>query len=273
MNNMRGVKVGLIGAGAIGGLLIDRLVNGAEAQAQDIVACETKDARREEIARRFGVRITVDPADAAAAELVILAVPPLEVGKVLDAIRNRVPHRPVIVSFAAAVPIALIESLLPPATSVIRINPNSPSLVGVGFNPVTYGSNVTGQARALVDRLLTALGATVEIDDSAMNLYTALTAVGPTYFLPVLDAMIAAGVEGGLSREAAVAAATATAHGTAALAAQRPEDPEQLKLYTGLRPLRDAEVRDLVKQAITDAGGRMTALQQKITDAPRTPSS
>jgi pyrroline-5-carboxylate reductase len=273
MNSMRGVKVGLIGAGAIGGAVIDRLVNGVDAAAQDIVACETKDTRRDEIARRFGVRVTMDSADAAAAELIILAVPPLEMTKVLDAIRDRLPHRPVIVSFAAAVPIALIESLLPPATSVVRINPNSPSLVGAGFNPVTYGSSVTSQARALVDRLLAAFGGTVEIDDAAMNLYTALTAVGPTYFLPVLDAMIAAGVEGGLSREAAVAAATATAHGTATLAAQRTEDPEQLKLYTGLRPLKDAEVRDLVKQAITDAGGRMTALQQKIKDAPRTPSS
>jgi pyrroline-5-carboxylate reductase len=272
MNNMRGVKVGLIGAGAIGGAVIDRLVNGVDAQAPDIVACETKDARREEIAQRFGVRITIDPVDAAAADLIILAVPPLEVTKVLDAIRDRLRHRPVIVSFAAAVPIALIESLLPPATSVVRINPNSPSLVGAGFNPVTYGSNVTGQARALVDRLLAALGSTVEIDDAAMNLYTALTAVGPTYFLPVLDAIITAGMEGGLSREAAVAAAAATAHGTAALAAQRSENPEQLKLYTGLRPLRDAEVRDLVKQAITDAGGRMTALQQKITNSTGTQS-
>ena len=95
MNNMRGVKVGLIGAGAIGGVIIDRLVNGAEAQAQDIVACETKDVRREEIARRFGVRITMDPADAAAADLIILAGPPLEVTKVLDAIRDRLRHRPV----------------------------------------------------------------------------------------------------------------------------------------------------------------------------------
>ena len=189
MNNMRGVKVGLIGAGAIGGAVIDRLVNGVGAQAQDVVACETKDARREEIARRFGVRITTDPADAAVADLIILAVPPLEVAKVLDAIRDHLRHRPAIVSFAAAVPIGLIESLLPPETSVIRINPNSPSLVGAGFNPVTYGSSVTGQARALVDRLLAALGSTVEIDDAAMNLYTALTAVGPTYFLPVLDAV------------------------------------------------------------------------------------
>lgn len=269
MDSMRGVRIGLIGAGAIGGVVIDRLVSGADARAQDIVACETRDARREEIARHFGVRMTSDPVEAAAADLIILAVPPLELTKVLGTVRDHLQHRPVIVSFAAAVPIALLESLLPPATSVVRVNPNSPSLVGVGFNPVTYGSSVTEQARSLVDRLLAALGETVEIDDASMNLYTALTAVGPTYFLPVLDAMITAGVEGGLSREAAVAAATATARGTAELAAQRVENPEQLKLFTGLRPLRDTEVRDLVKQAIAEAGARMQAVQQKVTDAPR----
>lgn len=266
---MRGVKVGLIGAGAIGGVVIDRLLSGADAEAKDIVACETKDARREEIAQRFGVQTSADPVDAAAADLIILAVPPPEIAKVLGAIRDRLQHRPTIVSFAAAVPTSLIEAWLPPETPVVRINPNSPSLVGAGFNPVTYGSKVNARSRALVDRFLAVLGASVEVDDSAMNLYTALTAVGPTYFLPVLDAMITSGMEAGLSREAAVVAATATARGTAALTAERAQDPEQLKLYTGLRPLRDTEVRDLVKQAIADAGARMTALQQKIADASR----
>jgi pyrroline-5-carboxylate reductase len=108
----------------------------------------------------------------------------------------------------------------------------------------------------------------VEIDDASMNVYTALTAVGPTYFLPVLDAMITAGVEAGLTREAAVAAATATARGTAMMVAQRKENPEELKLFTGLRPLKDADVRGLVKDAINEAGVRMTALQQKITGTP-----
>lgn len=269
MHSMRGTRIGLIGAGAIGGAVIDRLLSGADARGQDIVACEAKDSRREEIARRFGVGTTSNPADAAAAELVILAVPPLEMTKVLAAIRDRISHRPVIVSFAAAVPVALIESSLLPGTPVVRINPNSPSLVGAGFNPVTYGRSTTGDARSLADRFLGALGTAVEVDDAAMNLYTALTAVGPTYFLPVLDAMIAAGVAGGLSRDAAVAAATATARGTAEMAARRAEDPEQLKLYTGLRPLKDAEVRELVAQAIAEAGTRMTTLQQKIADAAR----
>jgi len=269
MHNMRGTRIGVIGAGAIGGAVIDRLVSGADVLAQDIVVCETKDARREEIALRFGVRTTADPADAAASELVILAIPPLEMTKVLAAIRDRVGHQPVIVSFAAAFPVALLESSLRAGTPVVRINPNSPSLVGAGFNPVTYGGSATGNARMLADRFLAALGTAVEVDDAVMNLYTALTAVGPTYFLPVLDAMIKAGVAGGLSREAAVAAAASTARGTAEMAARRAEDPDQLKLYTGLRPLKDSEVRELVSQAIADALARMTALQQKIADAAR----
>ena len=265
---MRGIRVGLIGAGAIGGVVIDRLLQGANARAEDIVACETRDARRDELAGRYGVRTTSDPAEAASAEVIVLAVPPLEVTKVLNAIRDRLSHHPLIVSFAAAVPIALLESTLPAAMPVVRINPNSPSVVGQGFNPVTYGSHVTGAARSLVDRFIAALGATVEIDDASMNVYTALTAVGPTYFLPVLDAMITAGVEAGLTREAAVAAATATARGTAMMVAQRKENPEELKLFTGLRPLKDADVRGLVKDAINEAGVRMTALQQKITGTP-----
>jgi pyrroline-5-carboxylate reductase len=266
---MRGVKVAVIGAGAIGGVVIDRLLNGAGVEAQDIVACEMQNVRRDEIAKRFGVRISGDPAEAAAADVIIVAVPPLEVTKVLAAVGERLDGRSVVVSFAAAVPVAVLESLLPPGTPVARINPNSPSLVGQGFNPVTYGTNLSATARALVDRLLAALGTTVEIGDDAMNLYTALTAVGPTYFLPVIDAMITAGIEGGLTREAAVAAAVATAVGTAALAAQRAENPDELKLFTGLRPLKDTEVRDLVKQAIAEAAARMSTVQQKVIDAAR----
>ena len=268
MASMRGIRIGLIGAGAIGGVVIDRLLTGADSLAADIVACEPRDARREEVAQRFRVRTTNNPVDAAAGELIVLALPPLEVAKALQAIHDHLAHHPLIVSFAAAVPISSLESMLPSGAPVVRINPNSPSLVGAGFNPVTYGSHVTGEARRLVDRFLAVLGDTVEIKDTSMNAYTALSAVGPTYFLPVLDAMIGAGMELGLSREAAVAAATETARGTAELAAKRSESPEQLKLFTGLRPLKDGEVRDLVKQAITDAIGRMTALQQKITSDP-----
>ena len=99
-----------------------------------------------------------------------------------------------------------------------------------------------------------------------MNLYTALTAVGPTYFLPVFDALVSLGLEKGLSREAAIAAAQETARGTAEMVARREESAEELKLYTGLRPLEHETVRELVHAAAEDAYGRMDAVQKKVLD-------
>jgi pyrroline-5-carboxylate reductase len=262
MVDLQGVTVGIIGAGAIGGVVIDRLL-GAGSRAEQIVACEPKDTRREEIGKRFGVRVTADPAEAARCNIVVLAAPPMEIRKILQAIGGQLGHRPVIVSFAGAVPLAVLEAELS-SVPVVRVNPNSPSVVGAGYNPVAYGSKTVGAARELVDRFLGLLGSSPLIRDSEMNLYTALTAVGPTYFLPVFDAMIAAGMASGLSQKAAVSAAVETARGTAEMVANRPELPEQLKLFTGLRPLQDASVRDLVAKAISDALARMESVQKQV---------
>lgn len=263
MDDLTGLRIGIIGAGAIGGALIDRLLAGAGVRPEDVVACEPRESRRDEIAQRYKVRTTADAGVAAAADIIVLAAPPLEIRKILQSIRGRLEHRPLVVSFAAAVPLAAAESALPPGTPVVRVNPNSPSVVGAGYNPVVYGSSVTGAARAKADGILRALGSSPAVPDAQMNLYTALSAVGPTYFLPVFDAMIAAGIAGGLPREAAVAAAVETARGCAEMVSRRPESPEQLKLFTGLRPLQDAAVYELVSKAIADAASRMETLQKQ----------
>jgi pyrroline-5-carboxylate reductase len=264
MDDLADLRIAIIGAGAIGGAVIDRLLAGAGVRSDDLVACEPKQERRDEIARRYGVRTTADPAGAADAEVIVLAAPPLEIRKILQSIRGRLEHKPLIVSFAAAVPLAAVESELPPGTPAIRVNPNSPSVVGAGYNPVVYGASATGGARNRAEAFLRALGASPVVSDSEMNLYTALTAVGPTYFLPIFDAMIAAGVKGGLPRDAAVAAAVETARGCAEMVATRPESPDQLKLFTGLRPLQNAAVRELVAKAITEATSRMESLQKQM---------
>ena len=256
-----GVRVGIIGAGALGGALIDRLLASGSVPPSGIIACDPKDARREEIGKRFAVAITADPKEAAACGIVVLAAPPLEIRKVLEEITDQLGHRPLIVSFAGAIPLSLLEATLPAGVPVVRGNPNSASIVGGGYNPVVYGSNIDQATRALADRFLGLLGSGPVIRDAEMNLYTALTAVGPTYFLPVFDAMISAGLAAGLSRAAAVAAAVETARGSAEMVARRSETPEQLKLFTGLRPLEDAAVRELVGKAISAALARMESVQ------------
>lgn len=261
---MEDVKIGVIGAGAIGGAVIDRLVNGTNTIPENIITCDVDDSKCIHIAEQFGVRVTSKFIDVSEADLIILAVPPLVITAALSAIFDQLTHKPLIVSFAAAVPLAKLEASLPKDVPVLRVNPNSPSLVGEGFNPIAYGSGFTSNARSLADNFLSVLGTSIEVPDDMMNLYTALTAVGPTYFLPVFDAIISLGIEEGLSREASIAAACETARGTAKLVENRPETPDQLKLYTGLRPLDDAEVRRLVKAAADDAFARMVGIQEKV---------
>jgi pyrroline-5-carboxylate reductase len=99
-----------------------------------------------------------------------------------------------------------------------------------------------------------------------MNVYTALTAVGPTYFLPVFDALIAVALEAGLDRRAAVEAAVATARGTADLVERRAAPPSELKLITGLRPLKDDAVAELVRDAARAALARMVEVERGFMD-------
>ena len=192
-----GVRVGIIGAGALGGALIDRLLASGSFRSTDIVACEPKETRREEIGGRFGIKVTADPGEAAACCIVVLAAPPLEIRKILQTISGRLAQNSIVISFAGAVPISILEAALPSRVPVVRANPNSATLVGAGYNPVVYGSGVTDAARARAEQFLALLGCSPEVPDSDMNLYTALTAVGPTYFLPIFDAMISAGIAGG----------------------------------------------------------------------------
>jgi pyrroline-5-carboxylate reductase len=267
MTALAGRTIGLIGAGAIGGAVIERLV-AVGVRPDAIVACEPREERRAELAGRHAIRTTVTAAEAAAADIVVLAMPPGALAAVLDAVRGVIGTGQVVVSFAGGVPLAYVEARLAPGTPVVRVNPNSPSLVGEGFNPIVYGRHASGAARELADAFLAVLGRSPEIADRDMNAYTALTAVGPTYFLPIFDALIAVAVEAGLDRRAAVEAAVATARGTADLVARRPAPPSELKLITGLRPLKDEAVAELVRDAARAALARMVEVERGFVDNP-----
>lgn len=71
------------------------------------------------------------------------------------------------------------EDQLPEYARVLRVMPNTPSLVGQGASGLCLGRNATQEDADLVKRLMSATGLAVQIEESQMD---ALTGVSGDFF-------------------------------------------------------------------------------------------
>jgi pyrroline-5-carboxylate reductase len=266
-----GRRIAFIGVGLMGGLLMERLLRTGFTTSQ-ILACEAREARRGEVAQQWEVEVTDDPRRAAAfGDAVLMATPPRAVLGVLREIAAHLRPSAVVISVAAAVPLAALERACGDGVPIVRLMPNSPSRVGEGMNPVAFGRFVTADTRAWVMRLLAHWGDTLEVPDALMNLCVGLAAAAPTYILSVIEALTEAGVAGGLPLNDARRLAAGVVCGSAALVTETGESPEALKALTPLQPLREAEAKALFRDAVEVARAQMDALQARLVAAePRT---
>ncbi len=174
MKSLAECKLSIVGVGLLGGLLMDRLLTCWECVNEQIIACEPNPERRAKIAERAGVTATEDNLRAAEADVIILAVPPGQVISVLKALAPRLTPEHLVVSTAAAVPLAAMEQAAGEGVPVVRTLPNSPALIGQGMTPVAYGRAVTPEVRALAEQLLACWGEAIEIPEAQINLCVGL---------------------------------------------------------------------------------------------------
>ena len=211
-------KVGIIGAGKIGGSLLLRL---AESGGFDL---GVSDIHPEQL-RHFkvsGVRTTSSNRELAeSSDLVIVAVKPWDVTQVMQDISpafedtNRA-----VASVAAGVSIARISENLPEGTAVLRVMPNVCASVGLGSAVVT--ANEPGRtALPTVMDIFHHVGDVLELPERLFDAATALHGSGPAYVALFADALIQAGVREGIPRDVARRLVIGTIGGTAVLLKER----------------------------------------------------
>jgi pyrroline-5-carboxylate reductase len=193
----------VIGAGNIGRILLERLL--AAGVSADRLAVSDCDLQRAQVAgARYRTRVAslAGPA-VSAANVVLVATPPPAVLPVVQTLAGRLWPGQLLVSFAAAVPLARLQTVVPPGVGVARVMPNAPSLVGSGMTAAVYGDSVTAEMRQLMEALLKMLGDSLEVRDEQMNWCAALSGSPMRSLLPVLEGMTQAGIEAGLAQQAA----------------------------------------------------------------------
>lgn len=266
--DIKNLKFAFLGGGNIAGVFIERLLKAGGVKPEQLLATDIRQNRLQELTNQFGIRVSQDNGDGAEfADVLFLAVPPNTLKSVLSEVRSKVRPGVLVVSLAAAVPTWLIEDALEKPNPVLRVIPNTPSLIGRGMNPHCLGRNVGADQLPLIERLLALFGETIRIDEALMNVATALTAVGPTYVFPVIKALKDTAVRLGLSVQDAQFAASQTVLGAAQLVLETGKDPDILKTMIGTRTLNEEEASVLFSAALETAFEKISATEKKLTQA------
>jgi pyrroline-5-carboxylate reductase len=212
-------RITVIGAGNMGAALIGGILKGGVAERGDVRATVRTPERAEELSAKYDIRVEAgnNGEAAAAADILVLAVKPSTLPKVLEEISPCLRPTQILLSLAAAVPISLIEKIVGRGMPVFRAMPNIPVVVEEGATAVAENAHCTAEQRAAVENIFRAVGVVVFVEEDLMHAVTALSGSGPAYVYMVIEALIAGGLKMGLSREVSTRLAEQTVLGAAKL--------------------------------------------------------
>ena len=226
-------ELGIIGAGNMAEAIARGVMNKRVLRADQIVAADVSPQRRELFANELKIKTVEDNLAAARdAKVILLSVKPQTMATALAGIGRVIePNRTLVVSIAAGISTAFIERHLNAGRPwrVVRTMPNTPMLVGEGMVAMSPGAHATREDLASARRLFEAAADVIEVTEDRLDTVTAVSGSGPAYFFFLVEQMIKAGVELGLTHEQAGLLAGKTAAGAAKMLLSSADSPEGLR--------------------------------------------
>lgn len=227
---MKNLRLGCIGTGNMGAALLRGIVKSGLMPPGRIMASDRSQARRQLMRNQLKIRTSRSNTEAIGkADLVILAVKPQILDKVLVEIKDAIPSEALIVSIAAGYPTALIEQLLGGKPRVIRAMPNITATVRMGATALCKGRWARRREMDAARRLFASCGLVEEVEEWLMDSITGLSGTGPMYVFIIIEALSDAGVKVGLGREVSTRLAVQTVLGAARMVQETGRHPIYLK--------------------------------------------
>ena len=258
-------KVGIVGTGIIGEVLIEVLLRSGLSK-ESLSIAEKREERRDEIITRFGVsKIN----DYGSLDAILLAVKPQDFMATLETIFGSLSGSPLILSFAAGIKIKSIEEKLGKGSRVIRVMPNTPMILGRGMSAMSLGGAATYDDQNWVKGILSKAGEVIVIDESLQNAVTATSGSGPAYFFAFTEAVVGAARRLGISQGDAVTLASQTLIGAALMVEKSGKELKTLRenvtspngtTAAALKSFADSGLEEIVYKAMKAAHDRSIEL-------------
>lgn len=222
------------GAGSMAESIVRGLIHkGVAAPAQIIMHNRSNQERLQYLSEQYGVRTASQDEqkdnDLREASVIVLAMKPKDAAEALRQLGPKLSGNPLIVSVIAGLSISTIQALLGKALPIARTMPNTSSSIGLGATGLSLSDEVSAQQRQTVLSMLQAVGLVSVIPEAQMDILTGVSGSGPAYIYYMMEAMIAAGIEGGLNTEQARELTVQTVLGAATMMKETSEDPAKLR--------------------------------------------
>ncbi|MFZ9087605.1 MAG: pyrroline-5-carboxylate reductase [Pontimonas sp.] len=225
-------SIALIGTGKMGGAILEGLRQ-PDVSVESLRATTQSEAAAA-LWREKGVDARSLESDAAAnqwavdgARLVVLAVKPHYILDVARTIAPALAPEAVVVSVAAGITTADIEEAT--HRPVVRAMPNTPTQIRQGVTGVASGATTSSDQLSSAVGLFELVGDVVIVDESDINVLSALSGSGPAYLFYVAEKMMDVATHHGFSPEQARTMVQGTLLGAAALLEASGETPQDLR--------------------------------------------
>ena len=258
-------SIAVLGAGKLGETLVRGLIEAGRIDAARVTVTAAHRERPDRLAQELGVRTAASNREAVrGAGLVIVSVKPQQVGAVLDDLRGALAPAQLLVSVAASVSTAFIESKLRGPVPVVRAMP-----IRRGMTAIAPGSHAREEHLAIAKGVFDAVGRTVIVDEKHMDAITGLSASGPAFIYIVIESLAEGGVKAGLPRELATELAAQTVLGAGAMVIETGQHPALLKdqvttpagcTIDGILKLEEGGLRVTLIKAVVEAAERAKQL-------------
>jgi pyrroline-5-carboxylate reductase len=221
----------LVGAGKMGGALLAGWLRQGLDPALVYVQDPKPAPEAAALMASHGIRVGHQAKLPEAPAVIVVAVKPQIMDKVLPTLGASIGTSTVVLSIAAGRTLANLASRLPGSTPIVRAMPNTPAVIGQGMTVACASREVTRDQALLCNMLLEAVSEVIWLDDETlMDAVTAVSGSGPAYVFLLTECLTEAGIASGLEPELAARLARTTISGAGELLRRSDLSPAELRL-------------------------------------------
>jgi len=217
---------GFIGAGKLAGSVIRGLMRAKFCAPGDIIVSEPNAQTRSALKQDLDVNVTTENTEVAKkAKVIFIGLKPGLVLPVLRELHVDLVNK-LVISLAAGVRLKNMEAVS--MARFMRALTNTPSAICRAATAIARGTRTTNEDVAHAQKIFSAIGIIVEVEEDQIDAVTALAGSGPAFIYTVIEALAEGGKKVGLAPNVALTLATQTVLGAAQLALESRKSPGEL---------------------------------------------